>query len=44
MRQVVRRFPELQGVYLKELRNRHKYHFKLFNAVGAAMLAESEEQ
>lgn len=44
MRQVVHRFPELRGVYLKELRNRHKYHFKLFNAVAAAMLAERESR
>lgn len=42
MRQVVHRFPELRGLYLKELRNRHRYHFRVFHAVAAAMLEDRE--
>lgn len=43
MQKVVERFPELRWYYDKELRNRHKYHFKLFHAVAAAMLAEKAD-
>lgn len=39
MKTMVQRFPELTLFYHKELRNNHKYYFKLFEAVAAAILA-----
>lgn len=39
MQVMVQRFPELTRFYHKELRNNHKYYFKLFEAVASAVLA-----
>ena len=33
-------YPDLQHIYRKELRNKNKYYYKLFEAVGAATLLE----
>jgi len=37
-RKIAERFPELHICYRKELRNRNKYYYKLFEAVAAAIL------
>jgi hypothetical protein len=44
MRAVVKRFPELERLYQKELQNKVKYYFKLFEAVAVAMLGETENE
>lgn len=38
MKLVVELFPQLNYCYQKELRNKNKYYYKLFEAVAAAML------
>jgi len=38
MKQLVLLFPELEPYYEKELRNKNKYYFKMFEAVGVATL------
>lgn len=38
MQGLVKRFPELQVPYERELRNRNKYYVKVFEAVGMALL------
>lgn len=39
MQAMAERFPELRSQYLKEMRNRNKYYYKLFEAVAVAVLA-----
>ena len=40
MHTLVQRFPELEPYYRKELRNKKRYYFKLFEAVAVALLAQ----
>ena len=42
MQEVVQLFPELHSCYTKEMRNKNKYYYKLFEAVAVATLAEME--
>ena len=42
MRTVAEQFPELTRCYQKELRNKNKYYYKLFEAVALASLVEQE--
>lgn len=38
MRAIAERFPELKLFYDREIRNKHRYYFKLFEAVGMSIL------
>lgn len=38
MNQLVLLFPELEPYFLKELRNKNKYYYKMFEAIGVATL------
>jgi hypothetical protein len=42
MTTMVTRFAALKPYYHKEMRNKHRYYFKLFEAVAMAVLGESE--
>ena len=42
MKAVAEQFPELHHFYQKELRNKNKYYYKLFEAVALASLIEQE--
>jgi hypothetical protein len=42
MKSLVQRFPELEPYYRKELRNKKRYYFKLFEAVAMAVLGEAD--
>lgn len=42
MRAIAERFPELKMYYEREMRNKHRYYFKLFEAVGIAILFEQK--
>lgn len=44
MKAMVQRFPALTRCYQKELRNKTKYYFKVFEAVAAAVLVTQEVQ
>jgi hypothetical protein len=42
MPSLVERYPELEPYYRKELRNKKRYYFKLFEAVAMAVLGETD--